>query len=89
MSGERSHSRRSRDGLLDRRPSSSSEYWRRTRDPLFIWFALAFAVDAITRVALGLGDAVSEQEPLIYLARLVTFALIVAAVIQKNRGGKV
>jgi hypothetical protein len=64
-------------------------FWRRTRDPLFIWFALAFAVDAITRVALGLGDAVSEQEPLIYLARLVTFALIVAAVIQKNRGGKV
>ena len=64
-------------------------FWRRTRDPLFIWFALAFAVDAITRVALGLGDAVSEQESLIYLARLVTFALIVAAVIQKNRGGKV
>lgn len=64
-------------------------FWRRTRDPLFLWFALAFAADAITRVALGLGEAVSEQEPLFYLARLVTFALIIAAIIQKNRSGRV
>jgi hypothetical protein len=64
-------------------------FWRRTRDPLFLWFALAFAVDALTRVALGLGDAVREQEPLFYVARLVTFALILAAIIQKNRSGRV
>lgn len=61
-------------------------YWRKTRDALFLLFALAFAVDAMTRVALGLGGG-GEQEPLFYLARLVTFALILVAIIQKNRGG--
>jgi hypothetical protein len=62
-------------------------FWRETRDPLFLLFALAFAVDALTRVALGLGGVSSEQEPLFYLARLVTFALILVAIIHKNRGG--
>jgi hypothetical protein len=60
-------------------------YWRKTRDLLFLLFALAFAVDALTRVALGLGGVASEQEPFFYLARLVTFALILAGIIHKNR----
>jgi uncharacterized membrane protein HdeD (DUF308 family) len=60
-------------------------FWRKTRDLLFLLFALAFAVDALTRIALGLGDVASEQEPLVYLARLVTFALILGAIVHKNR----
>lgn len=62
-------------------------FWRQTRDPLFLLFALAFSVDALTRVALGLGSVSNEQEPLFYLARLVTFALILMAIIHKNRDG--
>jgi hypothetical protein len=62
-------------------------FWRRTHDLLFLLFALAFAVDALTRIALGLADVAREQEPLFYLARLVTFALILVAIIHKNRGG--
>ena len=62
-------------------------FWRQTRDPLFLLFALAFTVDALTRLALGLGEISDEQEPLFYLARLVTFALILVAIVQKNRGG--
>jgi uncharacterized membrane protein HdeD (DUF308 family) len=61
-------------------------FWRKTRDLLFLLFALAFAVDAVTRVALGLAEVASEHEPLFYLARLVTFALIIVAIINKNRG---
>jgi hypothetical protein len=30
----------------------------------------------------------NEQEPFFYLARLVTFALILIAIINKNRGGR-
>jgi hypothetical protein len=62
-------------------------FWRRTHDTLFLLFALAFAVDALTRIALGLDSVGSEQEPLFYLARLVTFVLILAAIIHKNRSG--
>jgi len=61
-------------------------FWRQTRDTLFILFSLAFAVDAVTRVALGLGNVSNEDEPLVYTARFVTFALIAAAIINKNRG---
>jgi hypothetical protein len=60
-------------------------FWSHTRDPLFLLFAIAFALDAATRVALGLWNVSSEQEPFFYLARLVTFALILIAIINKNR----
>lgn len=63
-------------------------FWRQTRDPLFLLFALAFAVDAATRLALGLEHIFDEQEPIFYFARLVTFALILIAIIHKNRGGR-
>lgn len=60
-------------------------FWRKTRDRLFLFFALAFAVDALTRIALGLESFGREQEPMFYMARLTSFALILAAIIQKNR----
>ncbi len=62
-------------------------FWRQTRDRLFLLFSLAFAVDAVTRLALGLVEVSSEHEPLFYMARLVTFALIAVAIIHKNRNG--
>jgi hypothetical protein len=44
-------------------------------------------VDAVTRLALGLGNVSDEHEPKFYIARLLTFALILVAIINKNRGG--
>jgi uncharacterized membrane protein HdeD (DUF308 family) len=63
-------------------------FWRQTGDALFILFALAFGLDAVMRVALGLATVSSETEPLIYISRLVSFALIVAAIVRKNWRGK-
>jgi uncharacterized membrane protein HdeD (DUF308 family) len=63
-------------------------FWRQTGDALFILFALAFGLDAVMRVALGLATVSSETEPLIYITRLVSFALIVAAIVRKNWRGK-
>ena len=63
-------------------------FWRQTRDAFFLLFALAFGIDAATRFALGLMHVSQETEPLFYLARLFTFALILAAIEQKNRPGR-
>jgi Family of unknown function (DUF5985) len=61
------------------------KFWRQTRDRFFLLFAFAFAVDAITRAVLGLTTISHEIEPFFYCTRLVTFALIIAAIIIKNR----
>jgi hypothetical protein len=65
-------------------------FWRQTRDSFFLLFAVAFGIDAATRLLLGLSTISNEIEPMFYLARLVTFALIIVAIIQKNRpsGGR-
>jgi hypothetical protein len=60
-------------------------FWRQTRDSLFLWFATAFATDAATRLLEGLSHVSDQTGPLFYIPRLVTFALIIAAIIQKNR----
>ena len=63
-------------------------FWRQTRDSFFLLFALAFGLDAATRFLLGLSHVSDETEPLFYLPRLVTFALIIIAIANKNRPGK-
>lgn len=60
-------------------------YWRQTHDNFFLLFGIAFAVDSVARFALGFGQFSEETEPIIYLARLLTFGLIILAIIQKNR----
>jgi hypothetical protein len=62
-----------------------ARFWRQTRDGFFLLFAIAFGLDAASRLALGLSNPSNETEPLFYIARLVMFALIMAAIIQKNR----
>jgi hypothetical protein len=60
-------------------------FWRQTKDSLFLLFAIAFAVDAITRFVLGLVHPSDEAEPLFYMARFATFALIAVGILLKNR----
>lgn len=59
-------------------------FWSQTCDPLFLFFAGAFALDAMTRVALALNHPDEELEPIYYLTRLITFGLIIAAIAYKN-----
>jgi hypothetical protein len=61
-------------------------FWNRTRDVFYLLFAVAFAIDAVSRFVLAAAN-VSDQpaEPFYYLPRLVMFGLIIVAVIQKNR----
>lgn len=60
-------------------------FWQQTRDAFFALFAIAFGVDAIARFALGLTQGWDENSPFYYLARLLTFCLILAAIALKNR----
>ena len=60
------------------------KFWRQTRDPLFLFFALAFGLDAVGRLLLGLTNVSAEMEPFFYVGRLVSFALIIIAIIRKN-----
>jgi hypothetical protein len=60
-------------------------FWRHTRDRFFLWFALSFWIEAVNRVALGLLVGATEDNPLVYLFRLVAYGLILLAIWQKNR----
>jgi hypothetical protein len=60
-------------------------FWRQTGDSFFLLFAMAFAIDAATRLTLGIWKFSEETEPLIYLGRLIMFSLIIVAIVRKNR----
>ena len=60
-------------------------FWRETRDRLFLLFSLAFAVDVFDRIGLALSERPNEGHPLLHLVRFVSFALIILAIIDKNR----
>jgi hypothetical protein len=57
------------------------KFWRQTKDRFFLFFSAAFALDALTRLLLAL---VPFSHALFYVARLVTFSLIILAIIDKN-----
>jgi hypothetical protein len=64
------------------------KFWRRTRDALFLLFAAAFAIDAVSRVALAVVQVSNTAEPIYFLPRLVMFTLVAIAIINKNTSGK-
>lgn len=63
-------------------------FWRLTRDRFFLLFSIAFAIDAADRAALASIAFSSEHEPLFYLIRLLVYALILVAIIDKNRANR-
>ena len=60
-------------------------FWRQTLDSFFLLFAIAFGLDAASRFWLGLDHITNEAEPLYFIPRLVTFGLIIVAIVLKNR----
>lgn len=63
-------------------------FWRRTHDELFMAFALAFALLGLGQSILALANIPTEEKGSIYLIRLAAFAVIIVAVLRKNRGAK-
>jgi uncharacterized membrane protein HdeD (DUF308 family) len=60
-------------------------FWKQTNDLFFLFFGIAFGIDAITRLVINVMAIPNENEPFVYLARLVSFVIIIVAIIQKNR----
>jgi hypothetical protein len=60
-------------------------FWRRTGDWFFALFAAAFAIDGLSRLVAAAIQPTGEFEPYAYVPRLVTFGLIIAAIVLKNR----
>ena len=60
-------------------------YWSVTRDRLCAMFAAAFLTFAVSRGILTLLEEAAEGRVSLYALRLLAFALILAAIIDKNR----
>lgn len=60
-------------------------YWRRLRERLFLTFAVSFFLLAINYTLLTLTQIPVEERSLLFLVRLLAFALIIVAIIQSNR----
>lgn len=59
-------------------------FWKTTHDRFFLFFTLSFGLEGGGRVMLGLNLYSSEQEPALYLIRLLSFLIILWAIIDKN-----
>lgn len=60
-------------------------FWRQTRDKLFLAFAVAFLIEAGNRIAFLWLDNPQEGTPVIYLVRLISYLVILAGIVLKNR----
>jgi hypothetical protein len=60
-------------------------FWASTRDRLFLIFSCAFGLMAVNRLVLSLFAITHEHVHFVYLLRLLSFLLILFAIIDKNR----
>jgi Family of unknown function (DUF5985) len=61
------------------------KFWRQTHDTLFLGFAAAFMIEAVNRMAFLFLENPNEGAPLLYVVRLLSYLLILAAIVNKNR----
>ena len=64
------------------------KFWRRTRDPFFGAFALAFFLMGSGRVIEAVLRTANDSNPTVYLIRSLGFLIIIAAIVQKNLAAK-
>ncbi|HEU0012109.1 MAG TPA: DUF5985 family protein [Longimicrobium sp.] len=63
-------------------------FWRETQDRLFAIFAGAFWLLGVQRTLLALVDTSPAGTIWVYGLRLLAFTLILAAIVDKNRGSE-
>ncbi len=60
------------------------KFWRRTGDSLFLAFAIAFFVEGLNRLGFLRVAHPNEGSPSIYIVRLISFLIILGAILKKN-----
>jgi uncharacterized protein DUF5985 len=61
------------------------KFWHQSRDRLFVQFALAFWILAMSYATLTLLSSASEWRVSVFVLRLLAFCLILYAIFDKNR----
>lgn len=59
-------------------------FFARTRDRLFLMFGIAFVVMSVNRILLWATGKTDETQTELYVVRLVAFAIILVAILDKN-----
>lgn len=62
-----------------------ARFWRTTRDLLFLGFAAAFVLEGLNRIAFLYLDEPNAGSAVIYIVRLASYLIILAAIANKNR----
>lgn len=60
-------------------------FHRETRDPLFLYFAAAFGLEAVNRSLLAFQATPNEASPYLYILRAFAYSIIVFGIYRKNR----
>lgn len=60
-------------------------FWRSSHDRFFLFFAASFGIEGVNRAVFALAHERTENEPVYYLVRLLAYALIIVAIVDKNR----
>ena len=63
-------------------------YYRRTRDRFFLFFAASFWLDALGRIWMAARSVSDDGDAAVYTVRILAFALILLAILDKNWPGR-
>lgn len=58
--------------------------WKRTRDRLFVFFAISFGLFAANQFALAVANTPEERTGYIYILRILGYCTILFAIVDKN-----
>jgi hypothetical protein len=59
-------------------------FWRKTRDRLFLHFAIAFGLFTLNQLASSIPVVTNETAGYEYMLRVLGFTLILVAILEKN-----
>lgn len=62
------------------------KFWKRTRDFLFLAFAISFIIEGLDRASVMMLARSNEGSPWIYLVHLFAAGLLLFAILKKNYG---